>query len=262
MQVDLPRDRLELGLGLLSIGRIWGATQSEPPGEAEAEALLERALALGIRIFDTAPAYAASEARLGRFLAGLPRARRDALVVMTKAGEHWDPARGSTIVDHGRDALRRSLDRSFELLGSVDVLQIHKATAANVTHPNVVDLIDHAKACGVPRIGASVSDVAAGRAAIGSGLYDVLQFPFNATVTTFEALLQDLRGSALVPVINRPFAMGALAPQAGEGRAGAESAFRFIEEHVRAGVVLTGTGSPRHLEANVAGFRTRMSGGP
>ena len=62
---------VELGLGLVSLGRQWGVRDVDPPNEADAAALLECAVALGIRVFDTAPAYGSSEERLGRFLTSL-----------------------------------------------------------------------------------------------------------------------------------------------------------------------------------------------
>ena len=157
-----PPASLELGLGLLSIGRAWGVGQSAPPSDDEAARLLDTALRSGIRIVDTAPAYAASEARLGAFLTGLPRERRDTLRVLTKAGEHWDVEAGTGFVDHSRDALCRSIDRSLALLGRIDLLQIHKATADVVAHPDVIAAIEHARACGIPCFGASVSDLEAG----------------------------------------------------------------------------------------------------
>ncbi len=88
--VTFAPDGVELGLGLLSIGRVWGVAKTAVPTDSGAGALLETALARGIRIFDTAPAYAASERRLGAFLRTLRAPVRDRLVVMTKMGEHWD----------------------------------------------------------------------------------------------------------------------------------------------------------------------------
>lgn len=186
--------RLNLGLGLLSIGRVWGVGQVEPPPDHEAQDLLLRAVELGIRVFDTAPAYAASEARLGRFLNQVGPARRQNLVVMTKAGEHWDSDRGASFVDHRRDALCRSIDRSLELLGRIDVLQIHKATRGVVRDPAVMAALDHARASGITTFGASVSDLEAGSAAIETGVYQALQFPLNVASQTFAPLLPTLKG--------------------------------------------------------------------
>ena len=62
---------MEFGLGLIGIGKPWGFANPEVPDESQAMALLEKAFALGVRYFDTAPSYGSSEERLGRFLAAL-----------------------------------------------------------------------------------------------------------------------------------------------------------------------------------------------
>lgn len=254
----LTEPGLKLGLGLLSIGRVWGVGQSAPPDAGEAQALLAKAMELGIGIFDTAPAYADSEARLGRFLATLEPSRRRTLTIMTKAGEHWDFERGTSFVDHSRDALVRSIDRSLDILGAVDVLQIHKATSDVVTHPDVIAAMDHARRCGVTAFGASVSDVEAGRLALESGLYDTLQFPLNMSNTSLEPLLPALEASRCSAIVNRPFAMGGLlAEQPFETAAAA--AFRFIEERLPNAVILSGTGKAAHLAQNVRAFRNRLA---
>lgn len=256
--------RLELGLGLLSIGRSWGVRPTEVPGEEDAHALLRRALDLGVRTFDTAPAYGTSEAVLGRFLAGLPGPQRSTLTVMTKAGEHWDADNATTFVDHGRDALRRSIDRSLTLLQGIDVLQIHKATAELVDSPDIAAALEYARAAGVTRFGASVATVEAGRRAIETGLYSFLQFPFNSADDRMRPLLPLMAQAGLRAIVNRPFAMGSLvgSGSAGSGSAAGEdaahAAFAFIGRHLADGIVLTGTGKVAHLEANVASFAAAL----
>jgi aryl-alcohol dehydrogenase-like predicted oxidoreductase len=80
---------IELGLGLVSIGRRWGVRDVAPPPAEEAIALIEAAVAAGIRFFDTAPAYGASEDLLGRALrgGGFDASR---VTIATKFGEHWN----------------------------------------------------------------------------------------------------------------------------------------------------------------------------
>jgi aryl-alcohol dehydrogenase-like predicted oxidoreductase len=256
MPHELIEPGLKLGLGLVSIGRVWGVRQSAPPHEDEVQALLAAALDLGIAIFDTAPAYAASEARLGRFLKGLEPSRRQGLTIMTKMGEHWDFEHGTSFVDHSRDALVRSIDRSLEILGSIDVLQIHKATSAVVADPDVVAAMDYARGCGVTVFGASISDVEAGRRALDSGLYDALQFPLNMSSTGMVPLVPALRACGCTAIVNRPFAMGGLLVEKPFAIA-AVTAFRYIEEQLPNAVVLTGTGKAAHLAQNVRAFHER-----
>jgi len=83
----MRKHRVQLGLGLISIGRTWGARPVPVPGEAEALAFLEGAYELGIRLFDTSPSYGDSEVKLGRFLTGLSREERAQVSVATKFGE-------------------------------------------------------------------------------------------------------------------------------------------------------------------------------
>lgn len=90
-----------LGIGCWEFGGsdYWG-----PQSQAEADAVVRRALDLGITTFDTAETYndGRSEETLGRALRGLPR---DRFVVATKVQPyHCDPA---TLTEHCEASLRR-----------------------------------------------------------------------------------------------------------------------------------------------------------
>jgi aryl-alcohol dehydrogenase-like predicted oxidoreductase len=232
---------IELGLGLLSIGRPWGARGESPPPESEALVLLEKALALGIRFFDTAPAYGASEAILGRFL----RKTNAPVFVSTKMGEWWDPVSGSSVA-HDYHLLKTSINRSLELLGRIDLLQVHKASAGNLQSPDVARAIEYARACGIAQFGASVADVAAAEAAARTGWCSHLQFPFSQANTALAPIFPLARANNLKLVINRPLAMGEIRSSA--------DAFGFIRGQDFSGVVLTGTKSIAHLTENHAAF--------
>jgi D-threo-aldose 1-dehydrogenase len=111
-----------------------------PVTDDEAQATLEAAWAAGIRAFDTAPHYGVglSERRLGRFLAGHPRAE---YVLSTKIGRLLVPAdaevegaesfygtpRLARVRDYSPDGVRASLESSLERLGldHVDIVLIH-----------------------------------------------------------------------------------------------------------------------------------------
>ena len=90
--------------------------------------------------------------------------------------------------------------------------------------------------------------------ALESRLYDTLQFPLNATGTAFQPLLPEMMARRMVPVINRPFAMGGLVSE-GSFTEQAQTAFGFIRDRLRNGIVLTGTSKAAHLADNVAAFR-------
>ena len=243
---------IELGLGLLSIGRTWGVKDKPPPSEAVALALIEAAHRKGIRFFDTAPAYATSELRLGKALLNglVPRGE---VTIATKMGEHWDQDRHVAFPDHSYDQLARSLETSLERLQRIDVLQLHKATTETITAADVIRALGLARSFGIRSFGASVSDLDTAKRAIACGLYDVLQFPFNQTNTMLEPVFALLSAQGMKAIVNRPFAMGALVGE--NGPASRAKALSFVVERQFSGIILTGTSSLVHLSENIAAFR-------
>jgi len=250
---------LHLGLGMVSVGRPWGVNMAPPPSAEIATTLIETAFQLGITVFDTAPAYASSEARLGRSLELLPPEQRADLTIMTKMGEHWSDDNNAPFVDHGLESLKTSIDRSLSLLGSIDLMQIHKATVEILTHGDIAAAIDYARSCGILQFGASVTSLEAGRLALETGLYSALQFPFNLVSRDMEPLLHDMAKRGTIPIINRPFAMGSLVVGAVDPVFAADDAFRFLKDHVRNGIILTGTANQTHLRSNIESFRRVFS---
>jgi D-threo-aldose 1-dehydrogenase len=130
-QVSVTR----LGLGGTGLGNLYAAVE-----ESEGLATVTTALEMGIRYFDTAPAYGngLAERRLGTALAA---ADRDQFVISSKVGyalkpltageagaEMWDeglPFKAE--LDFSPDAIRRSLEGTLERLGSdrVEMVAIH-----------------------------------------------------------------------------------------------------------------------------------------
>jgi aryl-alcohol dehydrogenase-like predicted oxidoreductase len=239
----------QLGLGLIGIGKPWGHAPRTVPSETEARALLEIAFELGIRYFDTAPSYGdgVSEERLGRYVKSLPAAQRAQITVATKMGEHWDAARNEPYASHTFDALRRSLDRSLERLGRIDILQLHKTTPAALASGEVERAWGYARSLGITRIGPSASDLESARVALQKARLVVMQVPYNSANATFGPVIDAAVSRGVWVAINRPFAMGPLA-------ADKRQAFEFVLAR-RPAVVLTGTVSPDHLRENWAAFR-------
>jgi D-threo-aldose 1-dehydrogenase len=118
-----------LGLGTAPIGGLYEAVEDET-----AHAVVERAWALGLRYFDTAPRYGAglAERRLGATLRGKPR---EEFAISTKVGRLLRPGESEwhgapALVDYfdfSHDAALRSLEESLERLGldRVDVAFVH-----------------------------------------------------------------------------------------------------------------------------------------
>jgi aryl-alcohol dehydrogenase-like predicted oxidoreductase len=239
---------VELGLGLIGIGKPWGHAPHPIPSDAEAQTLLEFAYELGVRYFDTAPSYGdgVSEARLGRFLRSLGPAERRGVTAATKFGEHWDAQAGAPYAGHSFDELRRSLDRSIARLGAIEVLQLHKTTPGALSSAGVARAWEYARGLGIARLGPSVSDPVSARLAMEDPRLNVMQFPFNRENRQFEPFLEEGKWIA----VNRPFAMGAQVRR---------DAFRFILEHEFTGVILTGTTSPEHLRQNWEAFQESIA---
>lgn len=162
----------ELALGT------WGLSGDGygPVPETEQDAVIDRALAVGIRLFDTADCYAdgAMERRLG---ARLPK--DDGVVVVTKLGTRRDasPPRKDFAPGYLRDALDRSQERLAR--ERVDVVLLHNPSARAFEDAGVAELFESLVSTGRIRAwGASVGSVEAGRAAIRAGA-SVLELAYN-----------------------------------------------------------------------------------
>ena len=247
--------QIELGSGLIAIGRQWGTTP-QVPSEAQALGFLEAAFSAGIRYFDTAPSYGLSELRLGKFLAGLTNGERSQITVATKCGEHWDPEKQEAYTDHSQSALEHSIDRSLErLAGHVSILQLHKTSVPVLESVAFESALAYAEVQGITTFGASVSDVETAQAAIGYEQLSLIQLPYNQGSPQFHDSIAQATARGLQVVTNRPFQMGAVtAPGAREDSA--VRAFRFVLQAQFAGAVLTGTSNADHLRENIAAFNT------
>ncbi len=125
------------GLMVTALG-LGGATLARPDVvEATAVATIRAALAMGVRLFDTAPLYGrgSSELRYGRALAGV---ERTSYVLATKVGRRLpsDEPGGAGLVgmldnqpyfDFSYDGTLRAAESSLRRLGvdAVDILHIH-----------------------------------------------------------------------------------------------------------------------------------------
>jgi aryl-alcohol dehydrogenase-like predicted oxidoreductase len=241
----------EFGLGLVSLGRLSGFRPSPLPSREKAHELLAIAVEQGVCTFDTAPAYGTSEQLTGAFFREMAPSARRRLILATKCGEHWDAAAQSTFVDHSYDALVRSIDRSLERLGTIDILQIHKTTVEVLRGSRVWKALDYARSCGIRTIGASVSDVETGRLALESGAVEVIQMPFNMHFRALEAILHEAAKRNRRVWTNRPFAMGQLIH---DDKVSKIEAYRFIVALGFDGVVLTGTSRSDHLRDDLEAF--------
>jgi aryl-alcohol dehydrogenase-like predicted oxidoreductase len=237
-----------LGLGLVAIGRPWPSGTAALPDAAQVTGLLEAALELGIALFDTARAYGASEDLLGGFLKRTGH-RSPLPLVATKCGESWSARAGSSL-DHRPAAIAESVRASVAKLGRIDVIQVHKATAENLSDEKLGrTLRSLAAELGIGHLGASVTDVPACDAALRAGLFDYLQCPVNLNSPDLAKWAREHAGDITI-VANRPYGSGRLL---GRGHS-QEALLGYVLDHIGDGIVLTGTTNPDHLRQTHAIF--------
>ena len=113
-----------LGLGCMGMSQSYGT-----PDDRESLATLDRALELGVTLFDTAEAYGpfTNEELLGRALEG----RRDRVVLATKFGFRFD-GNQLTGTDSRPDHIRRVVEASLRRLRTdrIDLLYQHRVDPA------------------------------------------------------------------------------------------------------------------------------------
>ena len=259
MRPEFGEGEVGFGLGLIGIGKPWGHVAVPVPDESGARALLDFAFESGVRYFDTAASYGCSERRLGAFLRSLAPGERAQVTVATKFGEHWDAAAGAPFVDHSYAALARSLERSVETLGAIDVLQLHKTSPEVLRSDALARAWELARGFGIGMLGPSVSDLESALLAC-AGEYAMMQLPVNRASTRLAPATEEARRAGLWIAANRPFEMGRLMADARADRQRLRvEAFRYVISAVPRGVVLSGTTSREHLGENLAAFRDALA---
>lgn len=118
--------RTALRVTRLGLGGVFLAIEAQP---AEADGLIDRAAALGVRYFDTAPMYGNGESER-RYREPLARLDRSEFVVSTKVGRRLREHAGGSEpwhFDFSRDGALRSFESSLERLGvdQIDILLVH-----------------------------------------------------------------------------------------------------------------------------------------
>jgi len=142
---------------------------------AEVDRVIERALMLGIDIFDTADIYGrgAMETKLGKLVP------RDRGVIVTKIGTDLDAQPPQKRFEMG--FLRESFERSRERLGHdrLDVVLLHNPTMLAMGKPDAFDFLKELKRRGMLRAwGVSAGSTEVARSAIEHDA-DVIEIAYN-----------------------------------------------------------------------------------
>jgi len=156
--LNLGRSGLKVSrlcLGCMSYGEPGRGMQAWSLDEADSRPYFRQALEAGINFFDTANAYSggSSEEITGRALRDI--ARRDEIVIATKAFFSWRNAPNTGFLS--RKALLQAIDDSLTRLGTdyVDLYQIHRFDQGTPVEETMEALHDIVKAGKARYIGAS-----------------------------------------------------------------------------------------------------------
>lgn len=269
-----------VGFGALEIGRNWGLGADADrlkPAEAEAGAVLNGVLDLGINLIDTARAYHYSEERIGKYVAG----RRSEYVLATKCGEHTGPGE-TCYYDFSYKAVKDSIDHSLELLQTdrIDIMQIHFGPEPEkvLDDGETVRAMLEAKEAGkIGHLGASPPSHLIGRC-VELGVFDVLQVGYSLVDRSAEAgiaqaaekgmgifIRSGFGGGLLTPrVLKRPDLLPRVQPYldllGGDADKLPVLALHFLKANPGISSVLVGTKSLEHLKANIAAAEAEFDG--
>jgi len=124
----------DISFGAWAIGGAWGSVSDD-----ESLAALNKAIDCGVNFLDTADVY--GDGRSERLIAQLKKARKDEIVVATKAGRKLPR---QTVEGYSKQNLMRWIDDSLRNLATdaIDLLQLHCPPTALYEHAEIFGLLD------------------------------------------------------------------------------------------------------------------------
>ena len=140
-----PFGRSGLQLGALGFGAMH--LNDDRSSEAEAGALLNAVLDLGVTLIDTARSYGLSEERIGRHLAH----RRSEFLLSTKLGYGVEG-----VPDWTYDCIARGVERALRVMRTevIDIAHLHSCPLETLQRGEVIRALDDCRRAGKIRIAA------------------------------------------------------------------------------------------------------------
>jgi len=228
-----------IGLGTVKVGRNQAVKYPAPfqlPSDKQLYELLDEALALGLNLIDTSPAYGESEARLAPFVGK----HRNRIVLSTKAGEVFE--HGESIYDFSSAAILASAKSSLRRLNveALDILLIHSDGRDRQNILSAVPALSRLKADGKVRaIGISAKTPQGVLCAIREQL-DVVMAPFSLTNQSLGPALAKAHRARVGVIAIKGLQSGFLT-----GRI--EEAVQFVLDQPFIDSLVIGTINPAHL---------------
>ena len=162
----------EISFGAWAIGGSWGSVSDE-----ESLAALEKAVACGVNLIDTADVY--GDGRSERLIAQLKKRHKNEIVVATKAGRRLP---SQTVEGYSRQNLTTWVEDSLRNLSTdtLDLLQLHCPPTAVYDRPEVFGVLDDLVQAGKVRYyGVSVEKVEEALKAVEYPNVQSVQIIFN-----------------------------------------------------------------------------------
>lgn len=171
----------EISFGAVGIGIPYGIgveSEADMLTESEAVRLLHASIDGEINFFDTARSYGQSEEIMGKAFKG----KRDKVVICTKSRHLYNDNKQLPSAKKLKKIIDDSLKESLSALQTdyVDVYMSHTGTLEVLDSEQIAETFLQCKKAGQVRaIGISTYHVDETRKAIKSGIWDVIQLPFN-----------------------------------------------------------------------------------
>jgi aryl-alcohol dehydrogenase-like predicted oxidoreductase len=202
--------------------------------------LLNGVLDLGINYIDTAPAYGASEERIGKAIAH----RRNEFVISTKVGEEFE--HGASRYDFAPAAVRASIERSRTRLRTVviDVVFLHSDGRDReiIESSGAVETLLDLKSRGLIRaVGLSSKTVEGARLALPWA--DAIMVEYHLEDRSHEEVIAEAHEHGVGVIVKKGLNSGRLRP---------EEAIPFILRNRGVSSVVIGGLDLDHIRANTA----------
>lgn len=246
-----------VGLGTVKLGRDQGVkypTSFRIPDDREATALLNLARDLHINLIDTAPAYGASEQRLGQLLRG----QRQHWVICTKVGEEFE--QGQSSFDFSPEHVRFSLERSLQRLGTdyLDIVLVHSDgnDLDIIERQGTLEALAEARKRGLVRaIGMSTKTLEGGIATLKRA--DLVMATYNLEHKEEEPVLDFAQAQGKGVFVKKALASGHICKNQQDDPVMASMDFIFRHPGVTSTII--GTINPDHLRHNVAAVERALA---
>lgn len=244
--MDFLKSLSAVGFGAFKIGRNLCAKYPgayDLPDDTAVERLLHGVLDLGVTYIDTAPAYGASEERIGRFLSR----RNSEFFVSTKVGEQFE--NGTSTYDFSPAAIRTSIERSLRRLHRdvLDLVFMHapRADLDLLLKSDAVASLLAAREAGLVRA-VGFSGYTAGAFGHAVGWADALMIEYHREHRETEPIIAQAAGRKVAIMVKKGFH---------SGHDAGDDAIEFVLKNAGVTSLVIGSLSLDHMQQNVQAAR-------